>query len=351
MPRKIVEENERIKREYLTYRREAKRNDHKTVDKAADAIRGFEESTKVTPFKKFHIQQAISFKDQLNRAVNRRTGKPLSKRHIDGTLRAVKAFFVWLAGRPGYKRAIRYADTEYFNLNAKDSRVAHAHRDAPFPTLAQCDHAFRLMPEASVGQRRDKAAFAFLMMTGARGGALASFRLKFVDLKGGCVYQDAREVKTKFSKSFPTWFFPVDPMYRAFFEGWMRELQEDRLFGHEDALFPKPPASHVDGKFSFESLSRDPYSDQHHLGEIIKGAFVAASLPPFTPHSFRKTLMKLGNDLCETPEELKAWSQNLGHENLRTSIESYLPVSGPRQGQLIRKLAQRKPRDEDDDND
>ena len=39
MTRKIHEENERIKRRYLTFLREAKRADHATVDKAADAIR------------------------------------------------------------------------------------------------------------------------------------------------------------------------------------------------------------------------------------------------------------------------------------------------------------------------
>ena len=34
-------------------------------------------------------------------------------------------------------------------------------------------------------------------------------KLKHVDLAAGAVYQDAREVKTKFSKSFTTFFFPV----------------------------------------------------------------------------------------------------------------------------------------------
>jgi len=38
---------------------------------------------------------------------------------------------------------------------------------------------------------------------------LVSFKIKYVDLTKGSVFQDAREVKTKFSKTFTTYFFPV----------------------------------------------------------------------------------------------------------------------------------------------
>jgi hypothetical protein len=34
-------------------------------------------------------------------------------------------------------------------------------------------------------------------------------KLKHVDMVAGCVNQDARDVKTKFSKTFNTYFFPV----------------------------------------------------------------------------------------------------------------------------------------------
>lgn len=351
MARKFVEENERIKRAYLIYLREAEGNDPKTIDKEAAAIQAFEESTKVKPFKKFHIDQAIAFKDQLSRAKSKRTKKPLSARHIDGTLRAVKAFFLWLAGQPGYKRAVRRDYAEYFNLNAKDSRIAHAVRNARRPTLAQCAHVFRLMPETTVIERRNKAVFACLMITAPRIGALASFRLKHVDLRQGCIEQDAREVRTKFSKTFTSWFFPVDPMYRAFFESWVRYLMDEELLGHDDYLFPKAETAHVDGHLDFGGLSREPYSDGQQLGKVIQAAFVKAGLPPFTAHSFRRTLVKLGDDFCASGEERKAWAQNLGHENVTTSYDAYLPVSYERQGSLIRKLAKRKPRSDEEEDD
>ena len=45
---------------------------------------------------------------------------------------------------------------------------------------------------------------AFTILTGARDGARASFKLRHIDIADGKIDQDAREVRTKFSKSFVT---------------------------------------------------------------------------------------------------------------------------------------------------
>ena len=339
MARKFNEENERIKRRYLHFLREAKRSDTATVDKAAEAILRFERSTGYKPFKRFHIEQAVAFKDRLSNEKSARTGAPLSKATVDSTLRMVKAFIHWLAGQPGYKSRIAYADAEYFNLNAKDARIAHTARDTPYPTPEQCRHAFAQMPSATPLQRRDRALFAFLLLTGARDGAAASMRLKHVDLVEGCVYQDARDVKTKFAKTFTTWFFPVDDAYLQNFRDWVTYLREDELFGPADALFPKPLMGRKDGSFAPLGLSRDTYSNAGKLRAVIKDAFTSAGLPAFGPHSFRKTLGLLANDHCKTPEQFKAWSMNLGHENIATTLSAYCPVSPSRQDKLIQGMA------------
>ena len=58
-------------------------------------------------------------------------------------------------------------------------------------------------------------------------------------------------------------------------------------------------------------------------------------LPEYTPHSFRKTLAKQGDEVCNSMEQLKAWSMNLGHEHLATTVNSYIPVSRERQAELL----------------
>ena len=77
------------------------------------------------------------------------------------------------------------------------------------PTLEQIRHVIQTMPASTEIERRDRALIAFTALTGARDGAIASLKLKHVDIDQGNIDQDARQVKTKFSKSFTTWFFPV----------------------------------------------------------------------------------------------------------------------------------------------
>lgn len=339
---RFVEENERIKHDYATYLRHAKGQDDTSIDKARAAIRRFEESTKFKPFKKFHRQQAADFKDYLDKQRNAKTGKPLGISTVDATLRLVKGFFHWLVSRAGFKRVLTYADVEYFNNTRKAGRVAHTQREIPYPSMQQAAHAFQAMPFETAFQKRDKALFAFFMLTGARDGAVASLKLKHVNVDLGHVFQDAREVKTKAAKTIMCQFFPVDPAYRICFAAYVAYLRDVELFGPEDALFPKARVCVVAGQgFANLGLSRTGFANASKLNTIIKAAFASVQMPQYTPHAFRKTLTHLGNDLCRTPEAFKAWSMNLGHENVATTINSYLPVTTERQMTLIRDMAAR----------
>lgn len=330
------EENERTKKTYATYLRNAKGQDYTSIDKALAAIRRFEESTKVKSFKKFHRSQAVNFKDHLNTVKNARTGNLLGISTVDATLRLVKAFFHWLAGRPGYRRAVIYDDVEYFNNTMKAARVAHAKREIPYPSMQQCAHAFQAMPNSSEFEKRDKALFAFFMLTGARDGAVASLKLKHVNVEDGCVFQDGREVNTKNAKTFRSQFFPVEATYRDCFVRWVTFLKVEKLFGPTDALFPKAKIGCIEGHgFQNVGLDREGYASAAKLNAIIKHAFSTIQLPAFTPHSFRKTLTKFGDETCTTMEELKAWSMNLGHDNIGTTMNSYLPVSEMRQIEIL----------------
>ena len=118
----------------------------------------------------------------------------LSKATLYATL-ALKRFFIWLAGQPGYKSRIAYSDAEYFNLSAKEIRIAKAHREARAPTLEQIRHAIRAMPAGTEIERRDRAIIAFTILTGARDGATASLKLKHLNIDQGRLDQDARQVK------------------------------------------------------------------------------------------------------------------------------------------------------------
>lgn len=337
--RKFNAENERLKRRYELYLREAKGQDEKSLDKTRAALVKFEQCTKFKAFKAFHIEQTRQFKDALARAKTQ-AGKPLSLTTIDATLRLVKGFFHWLAGQQGFKSVLTYADVEYFNNNRNDARAAHTARPVQFPSTQAAYHAFQAMAERTELQRRDKAIFAFLMITGARASATASLRLKHINLIDGCVFQDGREVKTKNAKTITTWFFPMHADYPKYFSDWVHFLRGERFFGPEDALFPKPERSLVDGKFTFDSLSRESYANSAHVNATFRKAFQDVQMHPYTPHSVRKTLGQEMSDRNLPLDAQKAWSQNLGHENFTTTVSSYLPVSTQRQGELMKGLGQ-----------
>lgn len=297
---KFNEENERVKRRYLDYLKQADGHDEATLDKVAAALRDFEEALGFAPFKRFHRDWAARFKKHLDKRRNARTGQPLGLTTKDATLRLVKGFFHWLASQPGYRSRITFADARYFNNNSKDARAAHASRPERFPSLEQCAHAFRTMPSASEVERRDRAIFACLMLTGGRDGALASLRLKHVDLVEGEIFFDGREVRTKNGKTFTTTFFPVDPVYREAFETWVTYLREERLYGHADALFPKVEVDLASGRFAAHGLSREPYAGGQAIAKVVKAAFRNAGLPEYSPNTFRKTLAMLATPCATT---------------------------------------------------
>jgi integrase len=337
--KKMNANNERIKRKYLTFLKQAKGQNESSIDAVAKAISRFEAYTKWKDFKAFHFEQAIAFKTYLAGQRHHQTGEPLSLATMNGTVRHLKAFIEWLSQEVGYKSRIKYSDAEYFNLAEKEARIAKARRNKPVATLEQIKHALNIMPSTSVIERRDRAVLAFTLLSGARDGVIASLKLKHIDFNSNSVYQDAREVKTKFSKTFKSYFFPVGDEVRDIVFEWAKFLKEELLFGNNDPLFPKTKMSQGgDNNFTASGLTREHWSGAATIRKIFREAFLLAGLPCFNPHSFRNTLASLGETLCRTPEEFKAWSQNLGHEGVLTTFYSYGDVQENRQGEIIKGL-------------
>jgi site-specific recombinase XerD len=329
--------NERIKREYFRYLKEAKGRDEATIDAVAKSLARFEELTGRKEFRRFHREQAVAFKRRLADAANARTGERLSKATLLATMRDLRAFFFWLAHLPGFKSHIAYADADYFNLSDKDVAVARARRDKAVPTLAQVEHVLAVMSGDTIVQRRDRALIAFLMLTGTRVTALTSLRLRHVDMGEGYVDQDARTVRTKFAKTFRTYFMPVSERAQRIVADWHVELSADVTRGPDEPLFPAT-AVVVDegGGFVPAGLAAHGWSTSAPVREICRRAFASAKLPYFNPHSFRDMLVRHAMTLDLSPEAMKAWSQNLGHADVMTTFTSYGAVPGHRQGELIR---------------
>ncbi|EFP94916.1 tyrosine-type recombinase/integrase [Vibrio caribbeanicus] len=342
--------NARIIYEFTKYLKEAKRLDDLTIDGTLKSVNRFEEYTGYIDFKKFRAKHAIGFKKHLLSKKSIVTGEVLSKATVLTAIRHLKMFFQYLVTQKGYRAKINYSDIEYFNLSEKDTRIANAKRRRNVATIEQINRTLELMPYSTPIEMRDRALMAFVILTGARDGAVASAKIKHIDLVEQSFYQDARDVNTKFSKTFTTYFFPVGELPLKIFSEWIDYLVQELGFTQSSPLFPKTKLAHNrNQQFEAIGLLEEHWSNASPIRKSFAKAFEAAGLPYFNPHSFRNTLVRLGERLCQTPEEFKAWSQNLGHESMQTSFYSYGYVPDYKQAEILKKLAEPAPAISEDD--
>ena len=114
---------------------------------------------------------------------------------------------------------------------------------------------------------------------------------------------------------------------------WAEYLIRQKLWGMDDPLFPSTRVECGDSRqFEVTGIDKKFWSNATPIRKIFREAFEQAGLPYYNPHSFRHLLVRYGQTLCQTPEDFKAWRQNLEHEPVLTTFLSYGCVESPRQG-------------------
>lgn len=330
---KLNAKNERIKRSYRIFLKEADGKAQGTIDQMMKAIERYEAFSARVDFATFDQRKAVRFKQHL-------TDEALAKATILTVTTALKRFFGWLSYQPGYKSRISRNDIEYLNLADCDVRAAKAPSERAVPSLEQVSRAFEAMPVQTPIEMRDRAVMAILALTGIRDGALITLQLKHFDERGGRILQNPKEVKTKRAKRIDSFLIDLTPGMKDALIDWKRYLVEVRLFGPSDPLFPKTAMGHdANNCFEAAGLSREPWASAQPVCEIVRKAFARVNLPYFNPHNFRHMLTSEAYRRCKTPRQMKAWSQNFGHSNILTTLASYGQIDLEQQGQIIQSLA------------
>jgi integrase len=329
-------ENERIKRQFLQHLRRARGKSEKTVLDSAAAIDRFLEANGHKPLKKFHRRQAIAFCERFEEVRNER-GALLSKVTVTKTLKALGEFFGWLSEQPGYKSRISSTDAEYFTPSRHAQEVARSKRTQFVPTIEQVHMVIAAMPNATVIQRRNRTLIAFMLLACPRNAAAASLKLRHLDLGARTLFQDGSEVQTKFRKSITTGFYPVGGKANAIVRDWVEELVTKYGFGPDEPIFPrtKNERSKETGLFKPVGIDRAPWRSGGSLRDVFRAAFEGAGLPYASPHSFRHTLARYAIKLDLSAIELAAWSRNLGHADVMTTLQSYTKMSDTEQVEII----------------
>ncbi|GGH39919.1 Site-specific recombinase XerD [Cribrihabitans marinus] len=327
--------NERIKRDYAEFLCEADQKSEATVRGVEKAILRFEEYTGYCDFGRFNREQAKGFRAALSAPADESTR--LGNSTVLSTLKAVQRFFRWLSVQPGFKSKIDTNAIAYFNLSEKDIRAATSSPSKPSPTMDQLKRALGSMPSESILEKRNRAVFALLMMTGIRDNAAASLRLGHVDIDRQMIVQDPKTVRTKNSKLIESVLLPLGPEIEGVLFSWVGYLRDELRWQPDDPLFPQS-RQRIDPQRGpvVDGIKRQVWSNSQPIRQIFKRAFTGAGLPYFTPHRVRNTVVEYAYLTCRTPEEFKAFSQNLGHESVVTTLSSYGQIPLARQRELIR---------------
>jgi site-specific recombinase XerD len=316
--------NEKIKRKYLKRLREAEGLTESTILCVEKAICLYEDFTRHEDYALFNLNKAVGLKNWLLKRTHK--GKPISISTVHGYLRQLKAFFTWLSDQPGYKRRIRLDSVSYLTLDKKKVREATARRLVDFPSL---DYVEKLVDSIQIEteiDRRDQALIAFLLLSGMRDRAVATLPLGCFDREALKVDQDpAKGVQTKFGKSFVSVLFPFSDKLVEYVVGWAEYLERIKLLAPTDPLFPKSKVEQERGGLTFVAteVDRSFWKGTGSIRSILQRRSEKAGLAYLHPHTFRHAAVSLAMKQCQNAEEIKAVSQNFGHEHVGTTMMTY----------------------------
>lgn len=337
----FAEKDARAKYEYFQMQRHVNGKSDNTISGEERMLAKFEKFAKLKSFICFNRNVAIAYKEYLFE-------QELSLSTILRHMEVCRTFFLWLQSQPGYKRALKVDDAQYFSLTEKEKRRANSNPPRKFPSLSDVLLAVRNMPSGTAIEKRGRAMVALVAITGIRISALISLRLKHVDIEERLVSQDPREVNTKASKLIQTYFVPVSDELETIVVEWVNYLRDECGFTDNDPLFPKASLKQGDlFEFEVDGLTREFWVTTTKAREIFANSFLNAGLDVYSPHTFRNMLVSEMYKRGLSIVEFKAFSQNLGHSSAQTTLTSYGSLSQLEQKVLVRGAVEARRREKD----
>ncbi len=320
----IKAKNEKVKRKYFAHLRGAEGFSEKTVEAVEKAIWKYEEFGGDEDFAAFNDQRAKAFKKWLESARNKRTKQAVCLTTQYHVLRHLKDFFTWLSGQPGYKSRISPYHVQYLKLDKKQSRMAISPKRLEYPSAEYVKKVCQSIDIRNEVDRRDRALIAFTLLSAMRDSAVISLPMECFNPETLIVDQNPKKgVKTKFSKQIVTKLFLFDDELMGYFLDWYNYLKTEKLYTNTDPVFPRTKLQQKsDTDYCFEGDSIEPifWQSTGSMSKAFKLRALAAGEKYYSPHKFRHTAIDEARRCARTPEQMKAISQNVGHESIGTTF-------------------------------
>ena len=106
-------ENERVKRSYTRYLREARGRSETTIKHVLYAIAHYERFTDLADLKTFNSDRAVEYRKSLLADGGRQRAEQSSRATVHTKLQSLRVFFRWLAFEEGYRKALDPRDAGF----------------------------------------------------------------------------------------------------------------------------------------------------------------------------------------------------------------------------------------------
>ena len=331
--------NEMVKRKFFKWLKEAHGRCNATVNSIEKAILIYEDFTGLADFATFNSDKAVEFKEWLKKRKNK--NNPLTLTTYCTYLRYMRTFFLWLAWQPGYKSKITVDTVDYLKPLEKEKRIATQYIPRNFPLQEYVIKLAGSINARTEIDKRDRAMISFTLLSGMRDKSIVTLPLGCFDENDLAIDQNPKlGVQTKFSKHVLTILPVFDDKLLGYLIEWVK-LLKSKGYGSQDPLFPRAKADKGMDDLSFETASEvEPFFWQGtgRIREIFKKRSQEAGLPYYPPHTFRHLAFDLAFRSCKNGEEMKAISQNFGHEHIATMLSSYANYPTQRLSEIIKSM-------------
>ena len=331
-------ENEKIKEKYFDYLKESEGSAEATINAHKKSIFRYEEFSDFEDFRNYDKKRAVEYKKWLEEKKDPRTNKQISITTVYHYVRNLREFFKYLAIQPQYKNKILLTDVDYLKLSKKQARIATSSKREHFPTFEQVKKVIETIEINSEIDKRDRALLSFTLLSGMRDSAIITLPIGCFDENKLFVNQDPKlGVKTKFSKTIRSYLFKFDETLLKYFLDWYRYLKTEKLFGNADPIFPRNKVVNAENSLSFVSNEVDNqfWQSATSIRDIFKQRFQHVGIEYFQPHTFRHLAVKMALQKCKNGHEIKAVSQNFGHEYVNTVMTTYGTLNDSQMSEIM----------------
>ena len=326
-PHRYLAANERAKHKYRQHLRRVAQRDEKTVLAALQHIRKFEVFINFAGYDTYNADVADKYIQSLFQ-------ESLSLSFIQDNIRCLKEFMKWLERQHGYRSKIKYNHIDYLNLSQNQKNTAKAAEYQKSYKFQQILNTIRKMPDSTEREQRDKALISLQALCTLRVSELRTVKIKNLIEEDGVyfIYVSPKDMEVKFAKTRQVIFIPLPEDIIQNVIGWRDHLLSVG-FKETSPLFPR-----IDNRFAATNLLEQTIQCEGiksgtTIQNIFKKAFEAAGYGYINPHSFRKTLARYAE--TQSPAFLNAVRQNLGHNSIDTTLNSYGQLSHPEQRRII----------------